>query len=137
MKPDETVVGLEGADPDPARHIVSLYQALGDDAAFDDHLDPTITIWESDQPQMLCGLDQLATLRNTSRENPETGTNGSLTVTPGDFVVTRWGEIAVVRSVLRVTSEDGVPQQSFRVTDVLRGGQTGWKIVHHHAELLT
>lgn len=122
--------------PDPyldevAGTIRSLYRALGDRPTFDAHLHPDITIWESDAPTLI-GLGELDELRD---ERARRGGRGPAPawVRPEAVRVDRWEDSAVARFVLRAHL-DGGPDETFRVTDVLRRVAHGWRIVHHHAE---
>lgn len=117
-----------------AQHIERLYAALGDRERFDSHLDPQITIWESDADGMLVGLDELDRLRD-ERASRSVEDAQSPSVMPEELHVEVWDDTAMARYVLRATSpDDGVADSEFRVTDVLRRGTGGWRIVHHHSE---
>ncbi|WP_420112073.1 nuclear transport factor 2 family protein [Pseudactinotalea sp.] len=109
----------------------SLYRALGDRPAFDAHLHPAITIWESDAATLLT-LPELDALRDQRAERSVSGAAPAW-VRPEQIRVDRWDDTAVARFVLRAHREGGV-DETFRVTDVLRRGEQGWRIVHHHAE---
>lgn len=134
---DEAGAGGAGAvlsDPyldEVAAAIRSLYRALGDRPAFDAHLHPDITIWESDAPGLL-GLPELDALRD---ERAARGASGPAPawVRPEQLRVDRWQDTAVARFVLRAHVPGG-DDETFRVTDVLRRDADGWRIVHHHAE---
>lgn len=114
-----------------AAAIRSLYRALGDRPAFDAHLHPDITIWESDAPGLL-GLPELDALRD---ERAARGASGPAPawVRPEQLRVDRWQDTTVARFVLRAHVPGG-DDETFRVTDVLRRDADGWRIVHHHAE---
>lgn len=116
-----------------ARHIESLYEALGDRHRFDRHLHPDITIWESDADRMLIGLNELDQLRDARARGNEATTQPS--VRPEGVQTEVWDDTALARYALRATHPDGVATDHlFRVTDVLRRSEQGWRIVHHHAE---
>jgi hypothetical protein len=135
MLEDREAVALE-------RHIVGMYAALGDRAAFDAHLDPNVTIWESDAPDLLDGLTALDELRDrrAAAANPDAAPVEW--VRPEEMVADAFGDGGVVRYLLRVrydsSSEPGTarPDTVFRVTDVLRRRDDRWLIVHHHAQEL-
>jgi hypothetical protein len=108
-----------------------MYASYGDPAAFDSHLHPEITIWESDQPGPLLGLAELDRLRGTRAA----GTEPRPELLVEDLVVDRWDDVAAVaRYVLRARA--GTAETTFRVTDVCDLFEGGWRIVHHHAEQL-
>lgn len=127
-----------------AETIRSLYRSLGNRAAFDAHLDPAITIWESDAPSLIEGLPGLDALRDERAARVRAGgaessgggaeqDSAPSSVAPEDIRVDSWGEVAVARFVLRArhpSAEDEV----FRVTDVLTCADGRWRIMHHHAE---
>ncbi|WP_144122948.1 nuclear transport factor 2 family protein [Catellatospora sichuanensis] len=126
--------------PDIAPVITAMYQALGDRPAFDAHLHPDLTIWESDAPAMLHGVAQLDTLRDqraAARPASDGPVSASVTVAPEDLSTETWGDTGLARYVLRARHADGSPDAVFRVTDVLRRDDTGWRIVHHHAEAVS
>jgi hypothetical protein len=115
-----------------ARHIASLYAALGDRPRFDSHLDPQVTIWES-ADRMLIGLDELDRLRDARA----LGANGDAppAVRPDELRTQVWDDTALAHYVLRAAHPGGTAaDRRFRVTDVLRRGEQGWRIVHHHSE---
>ncbi|WP_255560089.1 nuclear transport factor 2 family protein [Salinibacterium sp. M195] len=114
--------------------VVALYEGLGDRAAFDERLHPVVTVWESADPRLLRGIDQLDELRGPAaaendRETPLPS------VVPVDIVAENWGETGLIRYVLEVRPSIAEPLiDRVRVTDVLRKSDAGWKIVHHHAQ---
>lgn len=120
--------------------IEDLYASYGDPQRFDAHLDPAITIWESDCDDLLVGVEALDTLREG--RSGEDGTSEAPAVTapsvrpvPRGFVVDAYDEFGIVRYDLGVEREDGTTTgELFRVTDVLRNADGYWRIVHHHAE---
>jgi hypothetical protein len=113
-----------------AESVRQMYAALGDAKAFDRHLHPQITIWESDQPGPRIGLRELDALRG--RRSPgEQAPRPEVAVE--DLLVDRWAQdSAVARYVLVARAATG--DTRFRVTDVWDFGADGWQIVHHHAE---
>lgn len=117
-----------------AQHIKRLYAALGDRERFDSHLDPQITIWESDADRMLIGLDELDRLRD-ERASRSIEDVQSLSVTPEKLHVEVWDDTSMARYLL-IARRPGssTTDQRFRVTDVLRRRDGRWRIVHHHAE---
>jgi hypothetical protein len=118
------------SDGPVAEAVRAMYAAYPDPAGFDLHLHPQITIWESDQPGPLIGLDALNALRD-HRSPDDNEPRPRLSVE--DLLVDRWeGTAAVARYVLRASAPDG--ELSFRVSDVWDGAGGRWQIVHHHAE---
>jgi len=122
--------------------ITDMYASLGDREAFDRHLDPTITIWETDAESMLVGLGELDRLRDARAATAASDPTEPPHVAPERIRTDAFGDAAVTRYILRVrygdpqTADDGTADTCFRVTDVLRRRPTGWRIVHHHSELL-
>ncbi|MEV6693606.1 nuclear transport factor 2 family protein [Micromonospora sp. NPDC051196] len=114
--------------------ISDMYRSLGDRPAFDAHLHPDLTIWESDADDLLTGLAALDDLRD-SRAAAATGP-APVSVAPEQLGAESWGDTGLVRYVLRARFGDDRPDVCFRVTDVLRRDDTGWRIVHHHAEAM-
>lgn len=118
-------------DGEVADAVRAMYAAYPDAARFDEHLHPSITIWESDQPGPRIGLAELTALRQ--RRSPG-GDQPRPRLTVEDLLIDRWGQTAaVVRYVLRATGVGA--QRTFRVTDVWDFAER-WRIVHHHAEEL-
>ncbi|MFC3502186.1 nuclear transport factor 2 family protein [Micromonospora krabiensis] len=117
---------------DLTRTISAMYRSLGDRPAFDAHLHPDLTIWESDANELLTGLAALHDLRDR-RASHRTG-SPPVSVAPERFHAESWGDTGLVRYVLRARHGDGRPDDCFRVTDVLRREGSTWRIVHHHAE---
>ncbi|MGW3787204.1 nuclear transport factor 2 family protein [Micromonospora chokoriensis] len=114
--------------------ITDLYQSLGDRQAFDAHLHPDLTFWESDADGLLSGLGALDDLRDR-RASRAAGTP-PLSVAPELLHADAWGDTGLVRYVLRARFADARPDECFRVTDVLRREAGTWRIVHHHAEVV-
>jgi hypothetical protein len=114
-------------------HVRSMYTALGDRPRFDAHLDPGILMWESDAEGLLEGLPALDRLRDERRARA-TGGPAPVSVTPEVVAADAWGDTGVVRYELWARFDGAAPDECFRVTDVLRRGEDGWRIVHHHAE---
>jgi len=114
--------------------VVELYRGLGDRAAFDARLHPDVTVWESADPRLLCGINQLDELRGPAVA--EVDRKAPLpSVVPVDIVAENWGETGLIRYVLEVRSSVGEPLiDRVRVTDVLRKSDSIWAIVHHHAQ---
>ncbi|GAA3514963.1 nuclear transport factor 2 family protein [Actinocatenispora rupis] len=115
-----------------AAHITDLYACLGDRTRFDAHLDPELTVWESDADRLLTGLAELTALRD--RRTPDGP--APLSVAPEALRTEQWGDTGLARYVLRAR-HDARDDELFRVTDVLRRYGDGWRIVHHHAEATT
>lgn len=124
---------MTNADEETVRElVVDLYASIGDRQRFDAHLGPDITIWESDADSLLRGLPALDALRDERAARPRPGTLAELA--PEELLVDTWGDTGVVRYILRARYDGDAPDDVFRVTDVVRRGPDGWRIVHHHAE---
>jgi hypothetical protein len=124
----ERIRETEGEVADAVR---AMYAAYPDSERFDEHLHPSITIWESDQPGPRIGLDELTRLRG--RRVPDDDAPRP-TLSVEDLLVDRWDSTAAVaRYVLRATGTGA--DTAFRVTDVWDHAER-WQIVHHHAEEL-
>lgn len=124
---------MTAADVEAVRAVVhTMYTALGDRAEFDRHLDPSITIWESDAAGMLHGTRELDELRDERAGRPRP--HAAPRVRPEELLVDCWGDTALARYVLTARYDGAAEDETFRVTDVLRRSGAVWKIVHHHAE---
>ncbi|MDI1463277.1 nuclear transport factor 2 family protein [Catellatospora sp. KI3] len=123
---------------DIAAVITAMYRSLGDRPGFDAHLHPDLTMWESDAPALLHGLPALDDLRDRrAAARTSAPARGAVTVAPEELLTEAWGETGLARYLLRARYADGGRDDVFRVTDVLRRDETGWRIVHHHAEELS
>jgi ketosteroid isomerase-like protein len=115
--------------------LLDMYDAFmaGARQRFDRHLADDVTTWESGLP----GLLDRAQL-DAHRDRPDRCTGGrprSLRVEPVRVDV--WGDVAAARYELVVLPPDpDGAEETTRVTDVLRRADDGWRIVHHHAEVL-
>ncbi|MEV6521753.1 nuclear transport factor 2 family protein [Longispora sp. NPDC051575] len=118
-------------EPTIADTVHALYRALGDRPAFDAHLHPDLTMWETDAPDLLRGLADLDALRD--RRAPAVDAVPPVSVAPEDLLIEEWDDTGLARYVLRAAYA-GRPDTLFRVTDVFRRDGSGWRIVHHHAE---
>lgn len=126
---DEDVAGVVGV-------VEDLYRALGDREAFDAYLDPRVTVWESDADRMLDGVAELDALRD-GRAARGARESAPVSVAPEDIRAEVWDDTAVARYVLRASYPEPAADRCFRVSDVLRRTEAGWRIVHHHAEALS
>ena len=111
--------------------IRDMYDAFlaGDRARFDTHLAAGTTTWESHLPH-LYDRAELDAYRD-GRAESERPALRDLRVDVRRAEI--WGDVALVGYLLVAYPTDGSPEAT-RVTDVLRRGDTGWSIVHHHAE---
>lgn len=121
------------AEQDVLRAIRDMYAAFvaDDRRRFDSHLAQGVTTWESHLPR-LYDRPELDAYRDnrTPAERPRLS---ALHVVPQRVDV--WQQTAVARYVLvSVPAAEGADHGTTRVTDVLRHGADGWRIVHHHAE---
>lgn len=116
--------------------IKGLYHALGDWQAFARCLDPGVTVWESDADRMLHSTAEVDALR-TRRRACMTPATVPVSVAPEDLLVDAWGDSAVARYILRAVYPGADPDRCYRVSDVLRRGEQGWRIVHHHSEAMS
>ena len=118
-----------------AAAIDDMYDAFlaGDRARFDAHLDADVTTWETHLPGPLrtrAELDAYRDGRDAAGERPRLT---ELAARAKRIDV--WGEVGVARYELHARPASGAASTT-RVTDVLRRGADGWRIVHHHAELV-
>lgn len=88
------------------------------------------TLWDSANAAARLGRDMKA----TSSDAKEWRLPLSLTAT--NPLVDVWDDTALVRHDLRAEFSDAALNESLRVTAVLRRAPEGWRIVHHHEELL-
>ncbi|MET7397786.1 nuclear transport factor 2 family protein [Dactylosporangium sp. NPDC005572] len=127
-----------GTADEIAAAIDDMYAAFlaGDRGRFDAHLDPDVTTWESHLPGPLrtrAELDEYRDRRDAAGRRPLLA---ELVARAKRIDV--WGDVGVARYELHSRAEDQRPEQVSvtRVTDVLRRTGDGWRIVHHHAELV-
>lgn len=107
-----------------------MYAALGDTAAFDRHLAPSLTLWEEDRPGALLDREELNALRQGRAEQRKG--SGTVKVQMEDVVVDRWPQVAAVARYVLVGRSAG-QELRFRCTDVLTHDREGWRIVHRHS----
>lgn len=116
--------------------INDMYDAFlaGDRARFDRHLHADVTTWETHLPGPLrtrAELDAYRAQRDSAGARPVLDR-----LAPQQLRVDVWGDAAVARYVLVAVPAGGGPAEHSRVTDVLRRTADGWRIVHHHSELV-
>ena len=105
----------------------------GDRQRFDTHLDIELTAWESHLPRLVDreGLDSYRD-RRTPEEIPRVTEMRIV-----DPAIDVWGDRALARyELVSIPVDADEPVQFRRVTDVLRRTDSGWRIIHHHAELV-
>ncbi|MEV6928902.1 nuclear transport factor 2 family protein [Dactylosporangium sp. NPDC051485] len=117
-----------------AAAIDDMYAAFlaGDRGRFDAHLDPEVTTWETHLPGPLrtrAELDEYRDRRDSAGQRPRPAELSAHAKRIDVF-----GDVGVARYELHARAEGGVSVT--RVTDVLRRTGDGWRIVHHHAELV-
>ena len=101
----------------------------GDRARIDRNIDPAATIWDSAEPDLVRGKDELNALRN---RRPPSAPPDELTAT--DPVIDVWGDTALVRHVL--TAVDDGKTIRIRNTSVWRRRGDAWLAVHNHEDVL-
>ncbi len=106
----------------------------GDSAAADLHLHPDVTIWDSAEPGLVRGLDQLQVLRSR-RPPPGSGVTVAA-IDATDPVVDVWGDTALLRHLLVVRFAGGEPPERVRNTSVWRRTGGRWLAVHNHEDVL-
>lgn len=126
----------EQAAAEIAAGIDDMYDAFlaGDQARFDRHLHTDVTTWETHLPGPLrtrAELDAYRAGRDAGGSRPVLDR-----LAAQQLRVDVWGDAAVARYVLVAVAAGGGPEQHSRVTDVLRRTDDGWRIVHHHSELV-
>lgn len=105
----------------------------GDRQRFDTHLDIELTAWESHLPRLVDreGLDSY----RDNRTPDETPRVTEMRIV--DPAIDVWGDRALARyELISIPVDADDPVQFRRVTDVLRRTSDGWRIIHHHAELV-
>lgn len=114
----------------------AVYAAFlrGDGAAADLHLHPDVTIWDSAEPGLVRGLDQLQGLRSR-RPPPGTGVTVA-DIEASDPVVDVWGDTALLRHLLVVRFTGDAPAEHVRNTSVWRRSGGHWLAVHNHEDVL-
>ena len=100
-----------------------------DPARTDRHIDPAATIWDSAEPDLIRGKDELDALRG---RRPPSKPPDELAAT--DPVIDVWGDVALVRHILTVV-ENG-KTTLIRNTSVWRRKGDTWLVVHNHEDVL-
>jgi ketosteroid isomerase-like protein len=114
--------------------IYELFMA-GDSASVDTLMHPDVTIWDSDEPAMATGLTELRAIRARRPVDPDAPKVVAIEAT--DPVIEVWGDIALVRHVMRVRfSPEDVPDQVVRNTSVWRRVDGTWLAAHNHEDVL-
>ncbi|MFY1632732.1 nuclear transport factor 2 family protein [Solwaraspora sp. WMMB335] len=119
-----------------AAGIGDMYEAFlaGDRARFDRHLHAEVTTWETHLPGPLRTRAELDAYRD---QRDAAGVRPRLDRLAAERLrVDVWGDTALARYELVAVPTDGGPVGRSRVTDVLRRAGDGWRIVHHHSELV-
>lgn len=101
----------------------------GDRARTDRQIDPAATIWDSAEPDLIRGKDELDALRR--RRPPSTPPDE---LAASDPVIDVWGDVALVRHLLTVV--EGEQTTQIRNTSVWRRREGSWLVVHNHEDVL-
>jgi ketosteroid isomerase-like protein len=115
--------------------MTSVYEYFlaGDSATVDTLMHPDVTIWDSAQPDLARGLAQLQALR-TRRPTDESAPK-VVGIEATDPVIDVWGDIALVRHLLRVRFSLGA-DEIVRNSSVWRRVEGRWLAVHNHEDVL-
>lgn len=105
--------------------------SAGDSARADAVISPAATFWDTDEPDLAHGLDQLQKVRD--RRPVVDG--DPFTIDAHDPVVTVFGDTAVLRHVFEVTPA-GAAASTVRNTSVWRRDDDRWLLVHNHEDVL-
>lgn len=111
-----------------------IYQGFlaGDRARIDGHLHSAVTLWDSEETEMICGLGELDVVR---ARRPASGPQ-VVALDAVDPVIDVWGETALARHWLTVRfAGDQMPPQTVRVTAVWRLVGDRWLAVHNHEDV--
>lgn len=136
--PARDAAGVSGDAAEVWAAVNAVYAGYlaGAPGAGDSHLHADVTIWDSAHAPMVHGLAELALLR-AARPVPPPGEPGPVAALEAtDPVVDVWGDVALLRHLLRVRHRGGVPDQLVRVTSVWRRVDGRWLAVHHHEDVL-
>jgi ketosteroid isomerase-like protein len=91
-----------------------------------------VTIWDSAEFPLSCGLAQLRDMRKRRPHNSAAPTVTRLDAR--DPVIDVWGDSALVRHILIVEMSDGTTE-TVRNTSVWRREEAGWLAVHNHEDV--
>lgn len=118
--------------------MTAIYDGFlaGTPATEDALMHPDVTIWDSAEPTMVRGLVGLQRLRASRPAGEQGPTVVALDAT--DPVIDVWGDVALVRHLLRVRFADPAqPDEVIRNTSVWRRIEGRWLAVHNHEDVLT
>jgi len=101
----------------------------GDPSQGDRHIDPTATLWDSAEADLIRGKAGLDALRS---RRPPTAPPAALE--PEDPVIDVWGDVALVRHLLTVVVDGRAAR--IRNTSVWRRKEGAWLLVHNHEDML-
>jgi hypothetical protein len=101
----------------------------GDAARTDRHIDPEATLWDSAEPGLIRGKEELTALRGRRPPSPPPDE-----LAASDPVIDVWGDIALVRHLLTVVQEGQTTR--VRNTSVWRRRGDTWLVVHNHEDVL-
>lgn len=124
---------MKTAEAEVIAVVHDLYHAFvaDDQARFDSHLSPDLTVWES-HFNSLYGRQQLDEFR---MRRAEAGQRPVLEVMKAEIVgVDVWGDTALVRYLLLTARSVTDTPETTRVTEVMRRTGDSWLIVHRHAQ---
>jgi hypothetical protein len=105
-----------------------------DRTRIDGHLHPEVTLWDTDEPELIVGLLAL----NAVRDVRPAGSTGPAVVSlqAVDPVIDVWGDVALARHWLTVRfADDDAAPRDVRVTAVWRLVDGRWLAVHNHEDV--
>lgn len=105
-----------------------------DRARIDGHLDPDVTLWDTDEAELIIGLPALNAVRDLRPAHPAGPAVVALEAV--DPVIDVWGDVALARHWLTVRfADDAALPQDVRVTAVWRLVDGRWRAVHNHEDV--
>lgn len=105
----------------------------GDTEGVDRLMHPDVTIWDSAEPGLARGMDELQAIRARRPRDPDAPKVVAIDAT--DPVIDVWGDIALVRHLLEVRFSTGDVER-VRNTSVWQRVAGEWLAVHNHEDVL-
>ena len=106
----------------------------GDRARIDGHLHPDVTLWDTDEAELIVGLAALGAVRD--RRPAVSAAPVVVALDAADPVIDVWGDVALARHWVTVRfADDAAAAQDVRVTTLWRWVDGRWLAVHNHEDV--
>jgi ketosteroid isomerase-like protein len=116
--------------------VTSIFESFAarNEAGIENRLAEDCTVWDVFEPELIRGRAERDAFH--ARDRAQSEARGAFTWNLVPVEATLFGDVAIARYYLDFEYQPpGAARGRVRITDVLRRGEHGWQIIHHHEGL--